>query len=256
MSKENIYVTNIKFKLNSQQIGTVKDNVNISLFNSMVDDIVSPDFEPIIGKIVGTNYWCYGVRIHPSQLIFKIFCADTNQVYLCTVVDEIVVLCMIYNCSYIKNAKCEYLLVDNVKEKLNEIDIDHLFAELKTLPDDNNTVQNSLIKDITNSEMTFANLFASGHIIRHNILCEIIANYLEKYCIEDISHLTDDKKLIRLYNKQNLTKFYKTLDGLSPNELMQFYLNVKKDLPNQQVFEEFGESVLDLLQYYSPELFY
>lgn len=260
MEEIKAYTTSFSFLLGAEKLGEVSKRATIEVYHNVFEDADPTIYEPIIGKVKGTNYLCYGIRIAHDTMIFKIFCHETNQAYLCTVVDDIVSLACIYNSMVIRqeNAKEYFFQIDNwQKNELKVVDAHNLVFDVQSRQQNqtDSDVDNLFAADYNDGELAYNDYLGCICVITRSTFSEMICNYLDKYGVEDVSTITDNKKLIKCYNK-DISKFYDLLDKLSTEELYNMYLKVKKDLPNQQVFEEFSETLPSLLTFDMDNLQY
>lgn len=234
--------------------------LNIEMFDSCFGEKDTDYYIPIIGTVKETDDLCYGVRCYADNMIFKIYDKHAKKIHIVYIVDNIaVVLNECASGEITEQSPYQFAKIISRSEDVDKnIDIDNIINIVQSCADADSPTEFDLqfALDFSNKQKLFEMLSSDLTSMVRATYFSVINNFLVKYNMDGINTITDNKKVIKMFEKCkdefgyiNPNKYNKLLKRIDYDDWFEMFENVKKQLPNYQVFEEFEETAYDMFSY-------
>ena len=252
------YVFKLKINLKDKRICGQK-YLNIKMFDSCFGEQDTDYYVPIVGTVEGTNDLCYGVRCCEDNMVFKIYEKATKTVYLVYIVDNIATTIEVNSPDILtKSPQYQFCKVIERGEDVEKVDLNQTLKIMQSYAntDANTAFENEFSADFTYKDELFDMMSENLTGMARAIYFPIVNNFLVKFNLHSLSVLTDNKKIIKIFDKCkdeyddiDPRKYDKLIENISVEDWFELYKSVKEQLPNYQVFADIPETAYDVFSY-------
>lgn len=251
------YVYNIKIDLDGIGLFGQYDSLDIVLFENCFGEVESNKFVPMIGVQKGTDNLCYGVK-NKNNFTFKIFNRELDKVFELYIVEDIASFIAVggdlFSGQYSVDAG--HLRVEKIEKQHKIIDVNKIDILIGSynLENPTNRVEEQMAKFFMKGE---DGLLAVNYLLENMaqaIYFNVATKFLYNNKIKDAQSLSSNKLIVRMIekskNKRGVIDLRKNkkINKIDINQWYEIIENMKKLMPEHQVFDEIGEtSMFDLL---------
>ena len=255
------YINDFCIEMPGEYFEGIKDELNIQICDSLdTEEYATRAYVPVCGKVKGTNYFCWGIRAFRDNMTFNIYCPDSNKVYVCYIVADIVYICnIIENGEVIDFDNCPFLYARVKSKKFykgNTDCYDPLVDMInKRLTGQINDTENCCLFYYMQKKNFFRTMLEQLTAVLFDIYPQLIAGFARKYNLESLDKFCDNKAVNKAYKKDHdFYKLYEMLMHLKQHELIEIYEKIKPEINNYSPFAEYSDTSLDLLYYVTEDM--
>lgn len=253
------YIHDFCIEMPGEYFEGIKDELNIHICDSLdTEEFATSAYVPVCGKVKGTNYFCWGIRALGDNMSFNIYCPDSDKIYVCDMVDDIVCICNVIKDGQVIDFDNRPFFYARVKSKnfyKGNTDCYDLLVDMinKRLTSELNETENRCLYYYMQKGKFFHAMLEQLTAVLFDIYPQLIAGFVHKYGLENLDKFCDNATINATYQKnRDFYELYEMLGGLKQHELMEIYEKIKPEINNYSPFAEHLDTSLDLL-YYDPE---